>query len=90
VFLTRIGDGVFGNDEKWIDRAINRAVKLYSHIPIEVIVVQKAGGASLEKLKEKLHRKTPPDQSEILEGKLEKVKHVMSKKDIEKFSPISS
>jgi hypothetical protein len=39
VYLTLIGGGVFGNLNNWIIDAIERAIKLARHVPLDVIIV---------------------------------------------------
>jgi hypothetical protein len=39
VYLTLIGGGVFGNLKNWIIDAIERAIKLARHVPLDVIIV---------------------------------------------------
>lgn len=39
LFLTRVGGGVFGCCNSWIDDAIVRACKIFKHYPIQVILV---------------------------------------------------
>ena len=39
VFLTLVGGGVFGNDISWIINAIHRALNLYSHHGLDIIIV---------------------------------------------------
>lgn len=39
VFLTLVGGGAFGNDISWIMDAIHRALKLYRHVGLDVIIV---------------------------------------------------
>jgi hypothetical protein len=39
LYLTRIGGGVFGNDERWINGAIERAIELYADCALEVSLV---------------------------------------------------
>ena len=51
VLLTRLGGGVFGNDDAWIDRAMRRALRLASGHALEVKVVSYgAPSAALEGL----------------------------------------
>jgi hypothetical protein len=39
VYLTLLGGGAFGNDEDWIIAAIERALELFSHVPLDVAIV---------------------------------------------------
>jgi len=39
IFLTLIGGGVFGNEKEWIIRAIQRALNLYKHIDLDIVIV---------------------------------------------------
>jgi len=39
VYLTLLGGGAFGNDDEWIIAAIERALELFSRIPLEVAIV---------------------------------------------------
>ena len=39
VFLTFIGGGVFGNEHDWIVEAIQRVLRLYSHVDLDVVIV---------------------------------------------------
>lgn len=39
LFLTLAGGGAFGNPEAWILAAIERAVRLYAHVPLSVTIV---------------------------------------------------
>ena len=39
LYLTKLGGGVFGNSDAWIVRAIEKATKMYSHLPLDVRVV---------------------------------------------------
>ena len=39
VYLTLLGGGVFGNEEDWIFGAINRALELFAHVPLDVAIV---------------------------------------------------
>jgi len=39
VLLTRLGGGVFGNNDAWIDAAIDRAVGLLAERPLSVLSV---------------------------------------------------
>lgn len=39
VLLTRLGGGAFGNDERWISDAILRALSLFRHHELEVLMV---------------------------------------------------
>ena len=39
IYLTLIGGGAFGNDIEWIINAIERALGLYEHINLDVIIV---------------------------------------------------
>ena len=39
VLLTRVGGGVFGNDAKWIDDAMRRALALFRHLGLDVRLV---------------------------------------------------
>jgi hypothetical protein len=39
VYLTLIGGGVFGNDDDWIFAAIERALDLFTHVPLDVAIV---------------------------------------------------
>jgi hypothetical protein len=40
VFLTRLGGGVFGNDPRWIDAAIERALAALAGAPLDVAMVR--------------------------------------------------
>jgi hypothetical protein len=45
VYLTRLGGGAFGNDDRWINDAIVRALDLARDWPLDVrIVVRDLGG----------------------------------------------
>ena len=51
VLLTRLGGGVFGNDDAWIDRAMRRALQLASSFALDVrIVSHKAPMSSMLRL----------------------------------------
>ncbi len=39
LFLTFIGGGVFGNEHDWIVDAIQRSLKLYAHIDLDLVIV---------------------------------------------------
>ncbi len=39
LFLTLVGGGAFGNNSAWIFAAINRALQLYSNVPLDVALV---------------------------------------------------
>lgn len=39
VYLTLLGGGAFGNDEDWIIAAIERALELFFHVPLDVAIV---------------------------------------------------
>jgi hypothetical protein len=39
VLLTRLGGGAFGNDDKWIDDATERALKIVEHASLDVLLV---------------------------------------------------
>jgi hypothetical protein len=39
VLLTRVGGGVFGNSDEWIDDAIVRAVKMVEHAGLDIRLV---------------------------------------------------
>jgi hypothetical protein len=39
VLLTRVGGGVFGNDDKWIDDAITRAIGIVEHAGLDIRLV---------------------------------------------------
>lgn len=39
VFLTLLGGGAFGNRDEWIFRGIDRAIKLFSEVPLDVAIV---------------------------------------------------
>lgn len=39
VYLTLLGGGVFGNHDDWIFAAIKRALDLFNHAPLDVIIV---------------------------------------------------
>ena len=39
LFLTLLGGGAFGNDTDWIIGGIQRALKLYKHVDLDVIIV---------------------------------------------------
>jgi hypothetical protein len=39
VLLTRVGGGVFGNDDAWIDDAIVRALEIVKHAGLDVRLV---------------------------------------------------
>ncbi|MCK7494645.1 MAG: hypothetical protein MZW92_28420 [Comamonadaceae bacterium] len=39
VFLTRLGGGAFGNDERWIDAAMRRALRLHARSGLDVRIV---------------------------------------------------
>ena len=39
VYLTALGGGAFGNRNEWICRAINKALQLYKHSPLDVVLV---------------------------------------------------
>lgn len=39
VYLTQIGGGAFGNDTAWIMQAIQRALGLFKHLDLDVIIV---------------------------------------------------
>jgi hypothetical protein len=39
VYLTLIGGGAFGNEGTWITNAIKRALELYRHIELDVVIV---------------------------------------------------
>jgi hypothetical protein len=39
VFLTFLGGGAFGNDDRWIDAAMRRALKMMSEIDLDVRLV---------------------------------------------------
>jgi hypothetical protein len=38
-FLTRLGGGVFGNDDKWIDDALRRSLRLVREFDLDVKIV---------------------------------------------------
>jgi hypothetical protein len=53
VFLTRLGGGVFGNDETWIDAAMRRAFRLFENADLNVrLVSYGAPPSSMSKLAE--------------------------------------
>jgi hypothetical protein len=39
VYLTKVGGGAFGNDEKWISDAINKAIRQFKSHPLDVYLV---------------------------------------------------
>jgi len=39
IYLTLIGGGVFGNKIAWIMNAIKRALNLYRHVNLDVVIV---------------------------------------------------
>lgn len=39
LYLTLIGGGVFGNESEWIMSAIQRAINLYRHVGLDVVIV---------------------------------------------------
>jgi hypothetical protein len=41
VLLTRVGGGVFGNADEWIDDAIMRAVKIVEHAGLDIRLVSR-------------------------------------------------
>jgi hypothetical protein len=41
VFLTRLGGGAFGNDIDWIMGAIQRALRIYRHVDLDVAIVSR-------------------------------------------------
>ena len=43
VLLTRLGGGVFGNDDEWIDTAIVRALRIVEHAGLDVRLVSYGG-----------------------------------------------
>lgn len=53
VFLTRLGGGVFGNDETWIDAAMRRTFRLFENADLDVrLVSYGAPPSSMSKLAE--------------------------------------
>lgn len=40
LFLTRIGGGAFGNEQEWIDEAIDNALAKYSHLGLDIKLVE--------------------------------------------------
>jgi hypothetical protein len=49
VFLTLVGGGAFGNDERWIIEAINKTINKYKNYPLDVRIV--SYGKSKESVK---------------------------------------
>jgi hypothetical protein len=41
VFLTLLGGGAFGNETDWIMGAIQRALRLYKHVDLDLNVARK-------------------------------------------------
>ncbi len=39
VLLTRLGGGAFGNDDRWIDEAMLRALRIVGHTDLDVVIV---------------------------------------------------
>ena len=39
MLLTRVGGGVFGNAPSWIDRAIERALRVVEHAGLDIRIV---------------------------------------------------
>jgi hypothetical protein len=39
VYLTLLGGGAFGNESSWITGAIKRALDLYKHVDLDVVIV---------------------------------------------------
>jgi hypothetical protein len=79
VYLTRLGGGVFGNNQKWIDDAIERATKLYADTDLEVVVVGKPDPVDIEKVKYNCLVKSKGEYVSNFTEKLEKVKQIMTK-----------
>lgn len=52
VLLTRLGGGAFGNDGRWIDAAMLRALRLVADSDLDVRVVTNSSGAEVKKLLE--------------------------------------
>ena len=41
IYLTLIGGGAFGNKKEWIINAIQRSLKLYKHIALDIVIVNR-------------------------------------------------
>lgn len=54
LFLTLLGGGAFGNRTRWIIAAIERSLKIFRHVPLDVVVV--SYGSSQSSVQEMIQR----------------------------------
>lgn len=43
MLLTRVGGGVFGNADEWIDDTIVRAIRIVAHAGLDIRLVNRGG-----------------------------------------------